>query len=193
MDFKFFISVFAVFLAFVGYAPYVRDVLKQKTKPHAFTWFAWSVPGFIAFALQVYGGAGVGSWPLLAGSAICLVIFLLSLKQGSRDITCSDVFFLVLSLVALLLWVVATQPVWSVILITSVELFGFAPTIRKSWRSPYSETLFTYEVLTLRHALSIFALAHFNLLTALYPISLALADVVFVLMLILRRRSVRDS
>lgn len=46
----------AVVLTFVGYAPYIRDTIKGKTKPHVYTWFVWGLVTAIAYALQLRGG-----------------------------------------------------------------------------------------------------------------------------------------
>lgn len=40
------IGVTAVLLAFISYAPYIRDILKGRTKPHVYSWFVW---GFVSF------------------------------------------------------------------------------------------------------------------------------------------------
>lgn len=53
---KEFISTIAVILTFVGYAPYIKDTLKGKTKPHVYTWFIWGLVTLIAYGLQVTGG-----------------------------------------------------------------------------------------------------------------------------------------
>ncbi len=193
MDYKIIISSVAVILTFVGYIPYIRDVLQKKTKPHAFTWFVWTLAGSIAYGLQVVGGAGVGSWALLAACIVCFLIFILSLRIGNKDITLSDFIFLILSLVSLVLWLVAKQPVWSVILATFVEILGFAPTVRKSWNKPWSETLFTYEVCVVRHGISILALQQFNILTLLYPVAWTIANLFFSIFLIIRRRQVKED
>ena len=190
ISYKILISILAVILTFVGYVPYFRDIIKKKTSPHIFTWFIWTLTGFIGYGLQVTGGGGVGTWALLMASICCFAVFLLSLRVGKKDITTLDIAFLILALVALFLWVVVKQPVASVILITIVDLLGFAPTIRKSWDKPYSETLFTYELCFIRHGLSVFALERFNILTVLYPVTWSLANLFFVIILVLRRRKV---
>ncbi len=183
-------SVVAVILTLVGYAPYLWDVLKKKTEPHVFTWFVFTIAGVIAYALQVFGGAGVGSWSLLVACVISFVIFLLSLRVGNKHIAFSDIFFLLLSLVALYLWLVVKQPILSAILATSVELLGFLPTVRKSWNSPYSETLFMYEVCVVRFGVSVFSLESLNILTLLYPAAWLITNVAFVAFLIARRKAV---
>ncbi|MBC7981883.1 hypothetical protein H7X65_02290 [Candidatus Parcubacteria bacterium] len=187
---KIIISVVAVILTIVGYIPYIRDIINKKTKPHAFTWFIFTLAGAIAYALQVYGGAGVGSWPLLTAVIICFVIFLLSLRIGKKDITISDIIFLLLSLLALFMWLVVKQPIWSAILATLVEILGFAPTIRKSWNNPYSETLSTYWLSAIRFGISIFALEKLNILTIMYPLAWMTANIIFTIILITRRKQV---
>ncbi len=191
-DNKTIIGIIAIILTFVGYVPYVKDVVQGKTTPHVYTWFIWGLVTAIAYALQVSAGAGVGSWVTLAVAIICFFILILGLtrKRDRDEITKSDTTFFVLSLVALGLWLIAKQPILSVILISSIDMLGFAPTIRKSWNKPYSETLFSYELNVVRHGLSIFALQQYNIVTWLYPASWVLANAIFSLILIVRRQQI---
>lgn len=122
-----------------------------------------------------------------AVAAVCIIIFFLCLKYGEKSITRSDIVFLALALCSLILWLVVDQPVWSVVLIVLTDVLGFAPTVRKSWNYPHSETLFTWEVCVFRHGLSIFALERLNLLTLLYPVAWTAANLVFCIILIVRR------
>jgi len=190
-DIKVIISVVAVVLTFVGYIPYIRDTIKGKTTPHVYTWFIWGFVTAIAFALQVAGGAGVGAWVTLAVVIVSIGIFLFGLRNGKKDITRSDTAFLILSLVALALWLFAKQPVLSVILVSSIDMLGFVPTIRKSWNKPFSETLFTYELSAFRHGLSLFALQQYSIITWLYPATWTIANLLFSIILIVRRRQVK--
>lgn len=190
MDYKLIIAIIAVALAFIGYIPYFRDIFKGKTTPHLFTWLIWTLAVGISAALQVYGGAGSGAWTTIAVTLLCVFILILSFKKGSKDIELIDVVFLILALISLFLWFVIDKPIWSAILIVSTDLIGFLPTIRKTWNDPYSETLSMYEITAFRHGLSILALAQFNILTLLYPISWTIANVAFSVMLMLRRKSI---
>lgn len=190
LNYKLVISIAAVILTIVGYFPYIQDILRKKTIPHTFTFFIWGFASLITYALQVLGGAGVGSLVTLAASLICIGIFFLGLKYGNKEITRSDIIFFVLSLFALFLWLVVKQPAWSVGLIILVDILGFSPTVRKSWNKPYSETLFTYELCVFRHGLSILALQEFNILTLLYPVVWTLANFIFSILLIIRRRKI---
>ena len=188
MNTKTAISVIAVLLTFVGYFPYIRDTLKEKTTPHIYTWFIWALVTAIAFGLQVQAGAGVGSWVTLAVVIACFSVFILGMRNGKKDITKLDTLFLILSFIALFLWLIAKQPVLSVILVSITDMLGFAPTIRKSWNKPNSETLFLYSLNTFRHGLSILALQQYSIVTWLYPVTWTLANGLFSVMLIVRRK-----
>lgn len=190
MEFKTFVTFLVIALSLAGYAPYIWDILKDKTRPHVFTWLTATLTAFIAWALQILGGAGVGSWPMLVVTILCVCVLLLSVWRGTKDITKSDVVCLVLSLVGLYLWLIVKQPILSVILITTAEVISYVPTVRKSWRNPYNETLALYQISMFRHALAIVALERINLLTALYPAAWSLTNLVIAIILIVRRRQV---
>lgn len=190
METKAVLSGIAVVLTIVGYAPYIIDILKGKTKPHIFSWLSGSVAATIATLLQLLGGAGVGAWVMSTVAIACFIIFLLSFKYGTKDITKSDVAVLLLSFTVLLLWLVADQPVLSIILLTVSQLLAFLPTIRKSWHDPYSETTVFYQISGVRHIFAILALEQFNILTALYSLAWVVSNFGTALMLSIRRKVV---
>ncbi len=187
------ISTVAVILTFVGYGPYIKDTLKGKTKPHVYTWFIWGLVTLIAYALQLSGGAGVGSLVTLAAGLVCLFIALLGLRVSRKDknIDTIDTICFLLALFALGLWIFAKQPLIAVVIVSSADMLGFVPTIRKSWHKPYQETLFSYEMNTFRFALAIYALENYNLVTLLYPLTWIIANGLFSIYLILRRKQMK--
>lgn len=189
---KEFIGAIAVILTFAGYIPYIKDTLKGKTRPHIYSWFIWSLVTTIAFALQVSDKAGPGSLVTLSAAIVCFLIFLLGFRQGNKDITRLDTLFFILSLVSIFIWLFAKQPIISVILVSSVDMFSFLPTIRKSWNKPRTETLSSYIINTFRFALAIIALNRYTLVSSLYPITWVLANGFFSVFLIVRRRSVKN-
>jgi len=192
MHYKTIIAIITVILVFYAYIPYIIDILKKKTIPHVFSYFIFGLTSSIIYALQVKGGAGAGSWVTLFVALFCIFIFFLSLKIGDKDITLSDIVFLILALVSLSFWLVVEKPVLAIIFIILVEILGFIPTVRKSWNRPNTETLSLYTISTIRHLLAIFALSKFNILTILNPVAWALANGLFGLILIIRRKKIRN-
>ena len=188
MNMKDIIGIIAVVLTFIGYIPYIRDTVKEKTKPHIYSWFIWAFVTFIIFALQIFGHAGAGAFVTLATALLCLTIFILGMRNGHKDITRFDTITFIISLIAIGVWVFAKQPVISIILITTINTLANLPTIRKSWNKPYSETLFTWMLGAVRNLFGIVALENYSVLTWLYPVSSFLVNVLFSSMLIVRRK-----
>lgn len=190
LNYKIIISLISVILVLIGYGPYVIDIFKGKTKPHLFTFLVWGIASSITWALQVHGGAGVGAWITFTVSAVCIIIFFLCFKYGEKNITTLDVIFLILALTSLFLWLVIDQPIWSVILVVLTDILGFGPTLRKAWDKPHSETLFTWWMAAFRHGLGIAALQRFNLLTLLYPVAWTTSNIIFCIIILIRRAKI---
>ena len=92
MDYKIVFGYIATILAFIGYVPYFRDIIRNQTKPHAFSWLVWGILTGIAFTAQVTENAGAGAWVTGFSSLVCLIIFLLALFKGNRTFILSDFF-----------------------------------------------------------------------------------------------------
>jgi hypothetical protein len=63
------IAVVAGVLNVVGFVPYLRDILRHKTKPERAMWWIYAVLFGVLFAAQVDAGAGwlvfvTGAWTL---------------------------------------------------------------------------------------------------------------------------------
>ena len=188
-DLKNILGVVAVLLTFVGYVPYLRDVIKGTTVPHLYSWFLWAFVTAIAFALQLSDQAGMGAFVTLAAAIMCGAVLVLGMFGKSKvEITTTDTLFLLAAFVALGLWLFAKQPVLSAILTTLIDLFGFAPTIRKSWNKPYTETLSFYYLNTLRFGLAVLSLQRYTIVTALYPVAWMFGNGLFALFLVIRRK-----
>jgi hypothetical protein len=146
----------------------------------------------IAYALQLSVKAGPGSLVTLAAALVCLIIAFLGLGIARKDksIDRIDTLCFILALVALVIWLFANQKVVSVIIVSSADMIGFIPTIRKSWKKPYEETLISYEVNTFRFVLAIYALQRYNIVALLYPLTWIVANGLFSAFLICRRKQV---
>ena len=43
------IGSLAILLTFIGYIPYIGDIIKRKTKPHLSSWVIWGIDTFFLF------------------------------------------------------------------------------------------------------------------------------------------------
>lgn len=187
------ISAIAVVLTFLAYIPYYRDILKGKTHPHVYSWSLWGLLTVLIVALQIKGGAGLATWVTAAAGLLCLGVVALSLKRGKRDITTSDTITAILSLAAIAFWLIARQPVVSIILAVVADVLAFFPTVRKSWNKPHTETLSLYITNTLRFTLALLAIENYTILSSLWIVAWVVMNGLFSVMLIIRRRQEKTT
>lgn len=187
------IGIIAVVLTFVGYIPYFIDIHNGKTKPHMFSWLVWSVTTGVVIALQISAGAGPSVWVTCSVWLMLVTVFCLSFRYGHKDRRAIDIIFLITALAAIPLWLFAKQPILAIALLCTIEMLGFAPTIRKAWVDPYSETLAMYAVTSFRHILALLALANWNIVSYLFPLTWVIANGGFAILLVVRRRIIHNQ
>lgn len=187
-DYKAVLGAIALTLVVVSYVPYYRDIFKGRTKPHAFSWLIWALVTGIAFFGQLSDGAGAGAWSTGFTALLCFSVFLLSLTKGEKEITVSDTISFFGALVAIALWYFTKNALWAVVLASIIDILGFYPTFRKSYKKPYEETLSIYILAGIKFIISIFALSNYSLTTALYLIVTAFMNFIFVAFVLSRRK-----
>ena len=181
------IVVLASILAIVGNIPYLRDVIKGKVKPHPYTWFIWTIVSCVVFFGQVAKGAGIGAIPTAVSEIFTVLIFLFSLKYGFKNPPKRDKYFLVIALIGLIPWIITKDPTLSVIMVVSIDLIAFIPTLYKTYRHPSSETQFLYGTNVVRHSLILGVLSSYNIATMLHSIVMIITNSIMVMFI--RRRS----
>lgn len=186
-----FIGVVAIVIGFIGYVPYLYDMFCGKTKPHIFSWIIWVLLEFISFGIQIKNGAGAGSWVILFSALIALIIVIYAFKYRNLTISKIDWVCFVGACTALVLWLFFHQPLVSVILLILTDLLAFIPTFRKTWDYPYEETLFEYEMASLKFIIAFFAFSSFSITIIIYPAYLIIANTSFVVFALIRRKIIK--
>lgn len=169
-------AIVAALLVLVGHAPYLRDLLRRKIEPHAYTWFVWSIVSGITLAGQLVSGAEWGALPTAVAEAFTIVILLFSLRFGLKHVTRTDTVFLVIALLGLIPWALTKDPTLSVIIAVSIDLVAFIPTLRKAYKEPKTETPILYSTNVVRHILSLLSLSSYNVATVLHSVAMLAAN-----------------
>lgn len=183
-----FLGLLSVILTFAAYIPYLWSIWKRITTPHLFSWIIWGLSNGIVFLGQYQAGAGAGSWVAGVTCLLSVGMIALSIPFGEKDIRRSDWVALGGAGLAILLWVLTSNPLWAVILATMVDLLGFYPTIRKSFNNPYSEDLSAWSITAFRSSLSFFALEAYSATTMIFPVAMFIANGSMAAMLVWRRK-----
>jgi hypothetical protein len=189
VNFKQLLSAIAIGLTLIAYYPYIRSIIQEKTKPHVFSWVIWGTSTCIVFLAQLADKGGAGAWVIgFSGIISIYVAFLAYIKRSDSTITRIDWIFFTVAMTSLPLWYLTSDPLWAVVILTTVDVLGFAPTFRKSYIRPFEEQLMFYGVMAVRNLVVISALENYSLTTVLFPATIAAVCLIFSLMVVYRRR-----
>lgn len=191
MFYKQLLSAISIAITLAAFYPYLRGILRGSVRPHVFSWIIWGSTTFIVFLAQLQGGGGVGAWPIGVSATITMGVAVLAyLKRADITITVADWGFFVAGMSSLPLWYFTTDPMWAVVLLTTVDVLGFGPTLRKAYADPHSESVLFFSMFMVRNLLVVLALESYSITTVLFPAAIAATCAAMITMLILRRRSV---
>ena len=184
------IGIIAIAITIIAYIPYIRSIMNGKTKPHVFSWVIWGLVTFIVFLAQIDDGGGIGAWSIGVSGVFSIYVAVLAFIKKS-DITISkiDWSFFIVAIISVLLWPITSDPLYSVLLLTTIDVCGFAPTFRKSYALPFSEPLLFFVIMTARNIISAIALENYSITTMFFPIVTGIAGLIFILMVVYRRRA----
>lgn len=189
VPYKEILSVIAIALTFAAFVPYIRAIVTGTTKPHVFSWVIWGATTFVVFLAQIEGKGGVGAWPIgVSGSITLFVAFLAYVKRADITITKTDWLFFASALSSLPLWYLTSDPLWAVVILTTVDVLGFGPTVRKVYSFPHSESLLFFALFAARNLIVIVALENYSVTTVLFPAVVAAACMLLMAMATYRRR-----
>jgi hypothetical protein len=183
------LGLIAIILTVWALYPYIRSIHQGKTKPHAFSWIIWGSTTMVVGIAQFTEKGGAGSWSIiLSGTITFYIAYLAYIHKSDTSITRSDTLFFVSAMSAIPFWIITSNPLWSVLILTSVDIIGYAPTFRKSYENPYQESLPLFSIMTFRNFIAALALEHYSLTTLVFPVATGLANVVLIGMIFIRRR-----
>src|SRR5690606_6134109 len=190
MSFQQAMGLLSVALTIASFVPYVIQIRRGTMRPHVFSWVIWSISTAVVFFAQFVAGGGPGAWTTGVSAAITLyVTWLAWLLCRDITITRSDWYFLWAALASLPLWYFTADPLWAVVILTTIDVLGFGPTLRKLYRYPYEESLLFYLLFVIRSALSILALESLSLTTLLFPVAMMLSCTLVCGLLLWRRKA----
>ena len=163
-------------LAALAFIPYIRDILRLKTKPHRTAFFIWAVLGGIAFSSQLAKGAYYSL--ILPGSETLLivVILLLSLKYGVGGFSKRDYIALLVAAVGLTAWYLTKEAAVALYVVIMIDAAGTYLIVHKAYLNPGSETLISWVAATIAGLFAMISVGSFDLILLSYPFYIFLAN-----------------
>jgi hypothetical protein len=138
-----FMYLAAFLIAWGGYS-YIQDLRKDAAKPNLVTWFLWSVAPLIAFSAQIQASVGPAAFLTLMVGLCPLAVFIAGLRRGTFRPTRFDMLCGSASVVALVLWQLTGNGSVAVALSVVADGLAAAPTIKKAYQDPTSESPFLF-------------------------------------------------
>ena len=180
-------AILATAIGLAAFAPYIRDVWTRKTQPHIFTWLIWTITQGTATAGLLYGNGGYGAIPMTISIACTIIVITLALRNGTKNITRSDVIVMLAAISAIFIWWGLDSPMLAVLMVSAIDAIGYIPTFRKSFKLPWSETAGSWFAFAFADGLAILAIENFNLLTVSYLATITACNILLVSYLAVRR------
>ncbi len=127
---------------------YVRSMLKGSVKPNRVSWLLWAIAAMISFAAAVSNGAGLAAVPVFMSGFCPLLIFAASfvVKGAHWKLVKLDYACGLLSALALVSWVVTSDPDVAILFAILSDTLASVPTLVKGWQHPESESACMYSV-----------------------------------------------
>jgi hypothetical protein len=91
--------------------PYIRDVLRGRTRPHRGTWGIWALLAITAFTSQLAAGAGWSLLMLGIQAVSVTVVFVLSIPRGVGGLGYAEVALGAAALCGIAGWLASSRPV----------------------------------------------------------------------------------
>lgn len=186
-----FLTTIIIAISLYGYVVYGLETKRKTLRPRVATWLIWAILGTCVSYLQLKHGAGYGAVVTIVAAGANYILAGMAWHYGRKKIHPIDILSGALAIGVLVLWMTASDSVTTVFA-TMTYLFGFLPTYERAWRKPYAENITPFITNTLKYALSLLVVGNFVIETTLYPVTLAIFNGVFLVM-VLRRRHLQKS
>lgn len=168
--------------------PYIIDILKKKTKPRVVSWFIWTILAGISAAASFSDKQYAAFVLALSTGVECLLVVLLGLKYGEKDIKAFDITCLAGAIVALVLWYIFNSPAIAIIAGIIIDLIGSLPTLKHAWQKPDEETWATFALSGLGASFAVLAAKSTWITSLANPIYIVAINMTFTAILLGRRR-----
>lgn len=165
------IGITAGILAISGYIPYIISILRGKTKPDRATWLIWTIVGGILAFSYIATGDMKAIWLPLGYFLGPFITMLLSIRYGYSRWSKLDTVCVVIASVSLLPWLIAKDPIITLLINVFIDATGAIPTIVKTYKEPETEDFTAWIIFFTANTLELFAITEWSL-SEIYPIYL---------------------
>ncbi len=187
-------AALAIIITIAIFTPYLIAVWRRTLHPHVISWVIWGLTTMLVAGGQFLAGAGVGAVPILLSGVLSATVAVLSAlrnRGATLDTAVSrfDGWCLGIVLVCIPVWLMTGHERWSMLVLTAIDLIGFAPTARAIWRDPHAESALLFTAFAVRNGVAVAAVETTHLSTVVFPSVIGAACAGMVALIWIRRRT----
>ncbi|HEY4964112.1 MAG TPA: hypothetical protein VIH90_05445 [Candidatus Saccharimonadales bacterium] len=180
-----FVGVLSGLIYIVGDIPYIKDVIKGRTKPQRISWALFFGLNVINLANQIALNAHSSLWLIYSWTLVTFIIFALSIKKGVGGKSRIDIICVSGAILGLILWALLKTPLASLYCNLLVGIIAFIPTIKKAYVSPGTETKISWLTATIAAVLSTISVGRGDSTLLLIPVcSAILSGTIFTILVV---------
>lgn len=165
-------------IALAGGFMYAYSVIKGKAQPNLVTWVIWLLAPLLAFIGMMSDGIAPAGLAMTLSMALGPLIVLIAAfvskhaqwKTRPFDYMCGGI-----SVVGLVLWMIFRKAEIAIVFAIAAEVFGYVPTLVKSWNNPESESYSAPLTGSVNAAITLLTLKTWTVSTAAFPIYIFVA------------------
>ncbi len=169
--------------------PYIRDSLKDKTKPNVASWSTWTLINGIAALSALAAGEATNTVILGASYFIgSFTILLIALFRGTRKYTFVDGICQALAVTGVILWQISNNPNIALAFAILADVFAVIPTVRHGYLYPNEETWLTFAIASMGALAFIGLASSISFASLAIPIEFFLANASIASVILFRKK-----
>ena len=157
-------GIIAPIVSFVSIVPYIKSILKGKTKPSSASWWTWTISTFIIVISSLSSGV---SWQILLLPAwLCiyqLLVSILSIKFGDKKWDVKNKIYVGIAFFGILLWILTNNALLALGFSILSDLFASMPNFRHIFINPEQENKIAWIIGWLSAVFEILAVKNWTL------------------------------
>lgn len=180
--------VVAIFLRLLAGASYIVAILQGKARPNLVSWFFWGFTALLAFAVQLYEGAGAPALITLAIGISPIIVVGLAVAKGMHKakFTATDKWCAAFTAAGIVLWLATKDPLVALLMAVAVDYASSVPTIVKLYKQPGSERALPYGISIAAMAVALLTVRDWQLANWLFSAYILWINVHFVTLITTR-------
>lgn len=170
MEFKQSAGLIAGMMAATAYVPYIRSIIRGRSRPSPVSWFIWAILSALIFATHWAAGGRSTAWLPGVHCLFTSLVFTLACGQGVRGTSRLDLVCLLAALSGIVAWGAASAPVAALLLFLLADLLASVPTLNKSVLTPFTEDALAWTITFGACAVNLLAVGSWADVEAIYPL-----------------------